>query len=162
MMLVDMILDWETCRKEHGDSEEFFRVTEETAAQELIDAKTALPERLVHMTGLDWYNNAAELLAAKRNFYTAVHYFGQGSVYQDQLKNIGGSIVYECHIDNVGLFQATLVIYLVSMMQHVTGGIPFTFRTIFQREEFRQMLATVIDELVCPLFKEIKGYETAV
>ena len=162
MLFDDMVLDWETCRDENKDFEEFFTTTEKYAAEELIDAKPVLPARLIVATGLDQHDSAEELLKAKQAFYTAVYRFAGGSIYQGQAKGEKGEFVYECRLDNVGLFRATLVIYLVALLYHITSGFPMILRTVFRSEEHKEMLAPIIEEAVCPMFKDIKGYEPVV
>ena len=44
----------------------------------------------------------------------------------------------------------------------MTSGFPIILRTVFRKEEHKEMLAPLIEEMVCPLFKDIKGYEAVV
>lgn len=158
----DMILDWETLKKETPDKAELFNMLEEEAMSELVTGRDSIPNMLVIESGLIGVDCADDLRNDHEKFMSLIHYFAEKSVYAINTSIANGELCFDVSLDNVGLLLGVSLIYVDAVLWHVTGSFPIKLRIHFRNDAARDYTDKMIRDCVLPLFSDIKSYEAIV
>ena len=155
MNVSDIVEEWKGFKKDLDDRE-LTDSTERRAAEELIQAKAYIPEKLLKDSGLDQYNSEAQLLKDPDRLLEIAAFFSNISISSRTVTDNDGSLGYEVRFTNTSLFYSVLFIDFAATLYQITGGFPINIRVYVEDENAAKGIGQAVSNL-SRAFNDVKS-----
>lgn len=150
----NIFMGWNAVKARNPKLKGFFDETEEVAKKELIEAKD---KASILGIKLSEYINNLKLDCNDERTQLIISYFGYVSVYDLNFVNDGTGLCEEMSLDNLILFRAVLMIYIISILDNISSmGIPFNLNCTFERKAYIEILYPMLYHYLPKLFNNLK------